>query len=203
MASLTNRQKQAIKSKLHISNVALNLFKNNPYDDIKITDICEAANVSVGAFYHYFKSKEDIITITYQGLDSLVEEKVLNSSYNSNVEAIIDINYQAGLIMRDMGYGFVSAAYQLMMKQDNPITTDYNRPSYKLLDKHIKLAVENGEIESKYEVEELVHYLMLVGRGVMLDWCLVQGEYDIAEAISKHIKNCIILININDKKVEL
>jgi AcrR family transcriptional regulator len=203
MTNLTNRQKQAIKSKFHISDVALNLFKNNPYEKIKITDICKEANVSVGAFYHYFQSKEDIINITYQELDSLVEEKVINTKYDSDLTAIIDINYQAGLIMQEMGYGFVSAAYQLMMKQDKPITTDNSRPSYILLNQHIKSALEKGELTSDYKVEVLVNYFMMIARGVMLDWCLNQGKYDIPIAISKHIKNGIISINMKNSKIEL
>jgi AcrR family transcriptional regulator len=203
MTNLTNRQKQAIKSKLHISDVALNLFKNNPYEKIKITDICREANVSVGAFYHYFQSKEDIINITYQGLDSLVEEKVINTIYDSDLTAIVDINYQAGLIMQEMGYGFVSAAYQLMMKQDKPITTDNARPSYILLKQHIKSALKKGELTSDYKVEILVNYFMMIARGVMLDWCLHQGKYDITIAISKHINNGIKAINMKDSKIEL
>lgn len=203
MTSLTNRQKQAIKSKLHISNVALNLFKNNPYEKIKITDICKEAGVSVGAFYHYFQSKEDIINITYQGLDSLVEEKVINTKYDSDLAAIVDINFQAGLIMQEMGYGFVSAAYQLMMKQDRPITTDNSRPSYVLLNQHIKSALKKGELTSDYKVDVLVNYFMMIARGVMLDWCLHQGEYDISIVISKHIRNGISSINMKNTKIEL
>ena len=203
MGTLTNRQKQAIQSRLHISNAALELFRNNDYDSIKITDICKAAGVSVGAFYHYFKSKDDIIKITYQELDRLVVEKITDTSYNDYLEPIIDINYQGGLIMEEMGSSFVISAYQLMLRDSNPATTDYNRSSYKLLEKYIDLALEHGELKSEASVKEIADYLMMIARGVMLDWCLYQGSYSIADKLVIHIRNAIILINCENEEFHL
>lgn len=74
MKELTSRQKQAIETKLRISEAAMKLLKNTSYDSIKITDICKEANVSVGAFYHYFKSKDMMIKYSYNSIDSLIIE---------------------------------------------------------------------------------------------------------------------------------
>ncbi|SET35103.1 transcriptional regulator, TetR family [Natronincola peptidivorans] len=40
---------------------ALELFYQKGYEHTKITDICEKMDVTKGAFYHYFDSKEDVI----------------------------------------------------------------------------------------------------------------------------------------------
>jgi len=36
------------------------------FDDMRIQDICERAGISTGAFYHYFRSKQDILFERYQ-----------------------------------------------------------------------------------------------------------------------------------------
>lgn len=54
---LTKRKKQAMETKNRIFETAMELFAKKGYKDIKIEDICRLADVSVGAFYHYFPSK--------------------------------------------------------------------------------------------------------------------------------------------------
>ncbi|WP_313371334.1 TetR/AcrR family transcriptional regulator, partial [Sedimentibacter sp.] len=47
--------------KQHILNVAMELFYEKGYDNTSINAIIENVGVSKGAFYHYFKSKEDVL----------------------------------------------------------------------------------------------------------------------------------------------
>ena len=61
MEKTSTRKEQSMKTRLKILDVALDLFKEKGIDSVKVTDICQAAGVSVGAFYHHFPSKESII----------------------------------------------------------------------------------------------------------------------------------------------
>ena len=80
MKQLNKRQRQALATKLKITEKAMELIKTYGLDSIKVTDICESANISVGAFYHYFNSKQDLIENAYMKIDLLVEKmwKVYN-----------------------------------------------------------------------------------------------------------------------------
>ena len=63
----TDRQKQLL-------DIALELFATQGYDQTKISDIVNKANVSQGTFYWYFKSKEMIATEMFtQGRLALIE----------------------------------------------------------------------------------------------------------------------------------
>lgn len=48
------------KTRKLIINISLELFLKNTYKEVTIKDIVGKAGVSQGAFFHYFKSKEDV-----------------------------------------------------------------------------------------------------------------------------------------------
>jgi AcrR family transcriptional regulator len=36
-------------------------LSDTPFDQLSVADICEAAEISIGSFYHYFKTKSDLL----------------------------------------------------------------------------------------------------------------------------------------------
>ena len=52
--------KQTLDTKQRILSTARELFHGNNYADIGIKQICDAANVQKGSFYHFFPSKRDL-----------------------------------------------------------------------------------------------------------------------------------------------
>ena len=63
-----------------IINVALQLFKRDGFDAVRIDDILRETGLSKGGFYHYFKSREDILRHIV-----IEETSRLVSSLNSSV----------------------------------------------------------------------------------------------------------------------
>jgi len=55
--TLTSR---GVETQNAILNSALELFSKNGYDATSVAEICSKANVSKGAFYHHFSSKQDL-----------------------------------------------------------------------------------------------------------------------------------------------
>lgn len=55
---MNEKKIKGIKTKRKILNVAQVLFTENGYDSTSIQDICEKANISKGAFFHHFQTKE-------------------------------------------------------------------------------------------------------------------------------------------------
>ena len=68
MPDSITRKEQAMRTRMSLLNAALLLFQERGVTNVKVTDICEEAGVSVGAFYHHFPSKEDLIERSYQGM---------------------------------------------------------------------------------------------------------------------------------------
>lgn len=54
--------KKGLHSKEKIVETALTLIKEKGYQETTMQDICDASGVATGTFYHYFKSKQDVVT---------------------------------------------------------------------------------------------------------------------------------------------
>lgn len=63
--------KTHIDTKERILSTARSLFHSNSYADIGIKQICDAANVQKGSFYHFFPSKRDLALAV---IDDMAEE---------------------------------------------------------------------------------------------------------------------------------
>ena len=60
MPKLSQRQIQGQNSRDKLLDAATRLFHENGYQAVTVNDICEAAQLTKGAFYHHFDSKETL-----------------------------------------------------------------------------------------------------------------------------------------------
>lgn len=72
------------RTKQYILETATQLFLEKGFENVKVEDIVKEVGVTRGAFYHYFKSREELIS------------SVLNKSFNDNNPFIL-ANKQNGL----------------------------------------------------------------------------------------------------------
>jgi AcrR family transcriptional regulator len=61
---LNSRQIQAEERRLQILDTALKVFAAKGFKSASIKDIAEVAGISQGLIYHYFKDKEDLMSVT-------------------------------------------------------------------------------------------------------------------------------------------
>ena len=101
MKHQTNREKRARAKKLHITGIAMALFKKRGYTNVKVTEICQEAEISLGTFYHYFSSKDSIIDETYQLIDEQIFEHVQDKEYATPIDKILGLLEMSACIMLD------------------------------------------------------------------------------------------------------
>ena len=182
MKKLTERQKQAISTELKITQVAMELFITNGYYSVKVQDICTAAEVSVGAFYHYFKSKSEIFNKGYMRVDAMLQEKVeAISSFDSTKDEILFILGEAGALLQELSWNFVAQAYKHLMFEHPKYTLQADRFVFLQLEKAIEAGIKKNELIASVNPSELTITLLRVSRGVIFDWCLHEGTYDLRE----------------------
>lgn len=198
MKKLTSRQKQAIETRLRISEAAMKLLKNTSYDSLKITDICKEANVSVGTFYHYFESKDIMIKSSYNSIDSLILEDYEKKSFDSYIDAIVGLNNSEATIVASLGYNFTSNSYIQILMDESQYTISPNRFVHLKLIELLKLAVAENEIIDT-DIYELSEFINRTARGNIFDWCLKRGTTILVDVWTSDIEKIMIAYkNIND-----
>ena len=178
---ITSRQAQAIKTRNKIYKIAFDLMKQKGFDNITIEDISKKAGVSVGTFYHYFKSKNDILFEIYHRADEYFNDKVLNKLKSDNsLEQIVEFFNHYGEYSKLTGIDFTKQLYNT----GNKFFIKKDRDMLNILKDIIKYGQDRGEISNNAEAEEIMEYLFIGARGVVFDWCLYDGHYDLPVRMS-------------------
>ncbi|MFZ7121955.1 MAG: TetR/AcrR family transcriptional regulator [Eubacteriaceae bacterium] len=176
---LTKRQKQAIATKHKIIVFAMELLKTKNYDQVTIKEICDSASVSVGAFYHHFQSKDDIIDEAFKTFDIELQEFMDTHTIDSCTSAIKLFIEQYLKITNESGSSVISSIFRLQMSSDEKYVIDNNRYFYNKLNQIIKDGIENGEFKSYLNSEDICDWIFRTSRGVIIDWCLHDASYDL------------------------
>lgn len=179
MNKLTDRQKQAINTKLKITKVATELFKTKGFDSVKVQDICEVANISVGAFYHHFKSKIEIINISYEQIDILLMDRLNSKEFHSYLDKLIFLLEDGAHMMEELGFVFVGEIYRNLISTKGKYSTHPERHITLLVREILEDALKNGELNSFTSLNDLTITIMRISRGDIFDWCLHEGSYNL------------------------
>ena len=103
-------QQRSMETRHRIMSTAVHLFATQGYDASGVAEICRAAGVSKGAFYHHFPGKLDLFVAVLEewltGLDAEIER--LRSISGSVTESLLAMT---GM----MGQVFLQAEGQLPM----------------------------------------------------------------------------------------
>jgi TetR/AcrR family transcriptional regulator, fatty acid metabolism regulator protein len=187
---LTKRQIQAHHTKNKIYHTATELMKQKDYQDIKIEEICERAEVSVGSFYHYFKSKNDLLIEMYCRADDYFQNEVRVKLVSTDpLERIVEY-FDAYAEYNEMtGISTMKQLYN----SSNRLFIAKNRDMQNVLQSIISQGQFNKQIGTDYSSEEITEYLFIAARGVIYDWCLHDGNYDLKEKMHTYIKRLVIL----------
>ncbi|PEL48014.1 TetR/AcrR family transcriptional regulator [Bacillus toyonensis] len=182
--NLTKRKQQALQTQNNIFLVFLNLTKKKEIENITIEDICKKANISVGTFYHYFSSKEDIYQKLFQQIEENLNEELESITQHTTIQKTILNFFQC------------IAKYTTKLELHINLLNDFNKkifayePSliYKTLNTFVNKGRFEKELTNDMSVEEITTYLFTVARGVILDWCLLGGEYSLEQRMNSYMK---------------
>ena len=176
---------KAVKTKNKIIGVAFELMQQQGYEGTTVDEIIKYANISVGTFYHYFKSKADILQEAYKTLDKYFEEYVADRLLTeaSPTEQIITFFHHYALHTSSVGVENVRSIYSM----NNPMFTK-RRQMEVILEDIIKNGQVKGEIITDMAAEEIRRYFFVLIRGLVSDWCIHNGGYDLEKEADKFIK---------------
>jgi len=185
---LTKRQVQAQNTHDKIYNIAIDLIEKKGFENITVAEICKVADVSVGSFYNCFKSKREILDRIFQLADDYFFTVVSDNIHEGTVQdkIIKFFNYYAQY-NADRGIDFIK---QLYTGKNNLFTTK-GRPMQAVLQSIIENGQKTGQVSADMTAEEAVKFLFVAVRGVVYDWCLHDGEYDLTQSIDTYVRRLV------------
>lgn len=184
MTKKTSRQLQAEETRKRIVLCYLDIIREKPPNEVKITELCQRAGVSVGTYYHHFKNKYSVIRDIYYHIDERFNVVCQELQADSYVDRVLEyITYTGQEAQNYYGLRAATTIYQLQMNIEGAFFLDTTRPFSQNLCDLLRGAVEAGELPPNLDVRSTVLDLLCIFRGIVYSWCLLKGELDIEGTI--------------------
>ncbi|WP_326906545.1 TetR/AcrR family transcriptional regulator [Sedimentibacter sp. MB31-C6] len=182
---MNSRSIQAQKTKEKIYNISIKLFKTKGYEHVTIQDIVKSANVSVGSFYNYYKSKNDILYQKY-----VLADKIFNDFMKNKIKGKTSKEKMKNYMLFYIDF-VISEPFdftKILYSNSNTLFLKKGRAMQTLLDPIIEEAIKNGEITTNMSVDEINEYLYQAMRGLIFHWCLHNGSFDLHERAEQYLE---------------
>lgn len=175
--NITSRARQAEATRKRIYNTAIRLFKQYGYEQVSVSQIAKASNVGIGTFYHYFESKIELFMKIFVNVEDYFYE-FKSVDYNTSPEEIIQrYFYQYAKLNEGAGIEVV----QNLANPQNRKSLDGNQDFEQILTIIIQTYQKQGKLKDEESAEEICDLFFITARGVMFDWCIKHGQYDLSE----------------------
>lgn len=185
------RCQQADDTKRHLFEVAFDLLQRKGYEDIKVRDIVEEAQVSIGTFYNYYTTKLDVFYETYQLADDYFEEVVapMLTQPTARERVVAFFNEYARYSSEITDLSLTKVLY-------NSGNKCFRRQSpqgiHRVLKSQVQWGLDLGEFHCPGGVDELENFLFVAARGLVYDWCTQDGSFSLCEAMIPYVERLLI-----------
>lgn len=183
--SMKKKVLQGIETKKRLIECARKLFKEKGFNNTTVDDIIKEANSSKGGFYTHFKSKEELlfnmVFLVDENYNAFLEMNI--KSKNVIDKIVLYIEYVFNTITNEIGLEFISTIYASQIKdlKTKRFLIATERTYYQVFEKLIEEGKLKNEIKPEINTKQAVGFFTTIFRGVIYDWCLHKGEFNLAE----------------------
>lgn len=184
---MTKRTQQAISTKRKLLYTAYELIRQEGYPALTIRKLCEKSGVSTGAFYHHYHSKEDLLSQGFASFDQELQAYLAQADDADTVGMIRFVVLSLNQYVFDNAAGFAKELYISQLSIKDSYITRKDRPYNRAVLKYVERAQEEHLIQSGPDSGYITDFLLRIGRGTILDWCLHDYSYDLMEQSKKDL----------------
>lgn len=187
--ALTPRKIKSMSTKAKLFRTAIDLFKEHGFDAVTVDDIVSQADSSKGAFYTHFKSKVDILVEQFKEIDQYYlknAKKYRNKNKKSSENLLAFFKSSASYIMRKVGLDTTKVVYCAQIKEGiQAYILNKDRAINKIVLEIIEDGQKSGEFIDDLNAEELAEMAIKSMRGLLYNWCLYEGKYNLIKDCEK------------------
>jgi len=166
---------KSARTKDRIYHSALDILAERGFENATIRDICKHSAVSIGTFYSYFNSKNDILFEFFRNMDNHFTKdlapKITGETYMDRIRCYFKL-YSAMLM--DSSFDTIC-----MLFSTSNIWFARTRPVQKVLVGIIAEGQEASEISLRMPATEICEYLFVLVRGLVFQWCSVNAAFEL------------------------
>ena len=184
MEKKQTRKEQALQTRSNILTVCTGLLREHTFDELSISMICRDADISVGAFYHHFKTKSDIIVELCRDVDDVFVNDILPVCRQlPPLEAILQYLCEQCGYAETMGIDSIKNVYKAQIDNGNTFFASNARGLPDGLRCLLQRAVRECCLKTDTDIEKLLEDLLIMSRGVIYYWCIRNGEINVRDYI--------------------
>lgn len=169
---------RTLKTTTNILKAATRLTRQNGWKNTSVRDICEEAGVSVGAFYHHFASKQELMNRSFLLFDATLSAEPTPDEGSAVRRMKSVLLTQTAFIVREAG-PLITEYYQNILGDKNKSAADPEREYYRRVLLYACQAEAQGLFKEGIQPEYAAELLIKFVRGCIIDWCLHDFHYDV------------------------
>ena len=174
-----------------IFDIAFALMEEIGYEKLTIRKICEEADISIGKFYRYFDSKQQLLSFFYDQAGKAYEEECAEKLIGmETTDQLIRFYTWYMEYTTEFGVEFVTHFFNNQNAVMN--THIYNNPIIEITDSILERGVRNGfRIPEGKSIRDISNDLCVIVKGIIFDWCVRHGEFSLSEYTKDLLTRCI------------
>lgn len=177
---MAQKQERSQETTAAIMQAAMKLSLIKGIDNVTVRDICAEAGISVGAFYHHFTSRQELLQRSFEAFDQILtrhmEQRYLSKPPH---EALTDLLIFQVRFMSQDGAGLISHYYRTLLAFPTPDAVSFDRPYQRAVLDCVQRLADAGRFCPDCQPRTIANLCITFVRGCLLDWCLHEQSYDI------------------------
>ena len=171
------RQAQAQSTRSAILEAAGTLSRQNGFDKLTIRDICRAAGVTTGAFYHHFSSKSDLLKQGFASVDMYLEKAMETHRELPPLERLKTILQLYAQFIEEQGWETLSLYYRRRLSVADGSSMSPDRFTLRAMAQCLGELSSQGTLSKACTPEWTAEFFFRHFRGTVVDWILRRGSY--------------------------
>ncbi len=164
------------------------------FEKMTIRDICSEVGITVGTFYHYFQSKDDLMFDRYVRTQEYFEEL-----YDKKLKSLDEVDALKLFFLEYIDYN-KSRVYPifkefelLLIKNSTEWSGKHPRSISKILTSLVEKGQTNGSIRKDYNKEDMVLFFNIISQGITSEYLFSGGDWEdtsgLEQLIGDNIEN--------------
>ena len=192
---------RAIKSeatKRRIYDAAIQLLRDHGYQYVTINNICKSAKITVGSFYHYYESKDTLLSVFFAEAFERFRETTAIEEEN-HLEYVIRYLCHYCDFCEEQGLGFIREFYSSyntstnMMQNRKPDGTFFS-PGMNEIVSRLTAERESGRFSG--DPLTVANDLSVITKGCIYHWCISEGSFRISTMAERllrgYLSSCMV-----------